>query len=287
MPIATPSKAPLPRKPPKVRITRDVALLAQRTAAHTLALATYEAEMVVYNDGQAAREAAKKKNKRAKTSGPPAADESRMVIESSEVGASRSAAASAAAMIETAPALVGMAASLPVQQAGLLASAVGDAAAPSLRRLAAGVVPGRGPRQGVEHDSFFDENPDRLLKQEAWAEDVACYADQCGYATAPGCTRFEKGSQTNAYLEVNRAFQFERLDGHGQEPTSAERLKLAWPYSDWWEDRDRIVLLHEAILEDPPDGSRYNWEKTVLYHVCDLWDEGAEGTSCTGKMCWQ
>ena len=37
-----------------------------------------------------------------------------------------------------------------------------------------------------------------------------------------------------------------------------------------WSDRDRIVLLHEFLLSEPPDGS-YDWEEDVLVHTYKLW----------------
>ena len=52
---------------------------------------------------------------------------------------------------------------------------------------------------------------------------------------------------------------------------------MAWPHCDWWQDRDRIVLLHEYILHDPPDGS-FDWERGVCARVGRLWSDGRAGT---------
>ena len=45
---------------------------------------------------------------------------------------------------------------------------------------------------------------------------------------------------------------------------------------DRWDDRDRIVLLHEFILSAAPDGS-YEWEMGICGRAACLWSEGREG----------
>ena len=73
MPKATPSKAALPKKPPKPREVKDAALMAQRTAEYERLKAIYNAEMEQYEAGQKAREAEKAGAKR--RAGKAAADE--------------------------------------------------------------------------------------------------------------------------------------------------------------------------------------------------------------------
>ena len=57
---------------------------------------------------------------------------------------------------------------------------------------------------------------------------------------------------------------------------SALMASVGWRV-DRWDDRDRIVLLHEYILSDQPDGS-YEWEMRISSRVALLWSEGREGT---------
>ena len=71
--------------------------------------------------------------------------------------------------------------------------------------------------------------------------------------------------------------QLARLEGHGQEPSQEELASLAWPHCEWWQDRDRIVLLHEYLLYDVPDGS-YDWERKVCSQAASLWSDGRAGT---------
>ena len=40
----------------------------------------------------------------------------------------------------------------------------------------------------------------------------------------------------------------------------------------------RIVLLHEYILSNPPDGS-YEWEMGICCRAISLWSDGREGTA--------
>ena len=63
------------------------------------------------------------------------------------------------------------------------------------------------------------------------------------------------------------------LDGHGSEPTPQELEPLVGVHKDWWEDRDRIVLLDRMMLSDyPPDGSLH-WECDICHYAQDLWGE--------------
>ena len=65
MPKATPSKADLPKAPPRVREIKDEALMAQRVAEYDRLYAIYEEEMKAYKEGQYARDQKKKAAKRA------------------------------------------------------------------------------------------------------------------------------------------------------------------------------------------------------------------------------
>ena len=61
---------------------------------------------------------------------------------------------------------------------------------------------------------------------------------------------------------------------------------LEYPNRYWAQDKDRIVLLHEYILDQPPDGS-YEWEHDVCWRAMLLWDGGREGSNMAGCCCWQ
>ena len=52
---------------------------------------------------------------------------------------------------------------------------------------------------------------------------------------------------------------------------------MAGCHVDRWDDRDRIVLLHEYIVLAPqqPDGSHY-WEERIVLRAADLYAEGRE-----------
>ena len=43
-----------------------------------------------------------------------------------------------------------------------------------------------------------------------------------------------------AITAEQRALQFKRLEGLGEEPTLEELGAMRWPHRCWWEDRDRI-----------------------------------------------
>ena len=76
------------------------------------------------------------------------------------------------------------------------------------------------------------------------------------------------------YLPNYRLEQMDRLEGHGHKPTDEELACLKWPHTKWWNDRDRIVLLYEHILdlEDQPDGS-FEWERAVADQALSLWSD--------------
>ena len=113
-------------------------------------------------------------------------------------------------------------------------------------------------------------------------------------AAEPRTTR-----QAAAEGSVFRCQVVQRLEGHGQEPSQEELASLAWPHCEWWQDRDRIVLLYEYLLSYVPDGS-YEWERGVCEHAMSLWSDGRAGTASIlaeftdqnspmlagGRMCW-
>ena len=73
------------------------------------------------------------------------------------------------------------------------------------------------------------------------------------------------------------------LDGHGRPPNDAELAPLEVLHRRWWDDRDRIVLLHMMLPLDEeyaePDGS-YAWEMHACILAVALWSEGRSGTYC-------
>ena len=77
------------------------------------------------------------------------------------------------------------------------------------------------------------------------------------------------------YLQSHRDHMLAALDGHGSEPTTEELEPLVGIPRDWWEDRDRIVLLDRMMLGDPPDGSLW-WESHMCDLAMDLWGEDFE-----------
>ena len=93
MPKATPSKADLPKAPPRVREVKDEALMAQRVAEYNRLYAIYEEEMTAYKEGQQARNLDKKAAKR--RAGKTAAEVSSSAAEAaaSARGSPRSSAA--------------------------------------------------------------------------------------------------------------------------------------------------------------------------------------------------
>ena len=63
MPKASPSKAPLPKKPREPKKVKDVALNTMRVADYQAKLAVYEEEMAAYKEGQRERKADKRSAK--------------------------------------------------------------------------------------------------------------------------------------------------------------------------------------------------------------------------------
>ena len=53
---------------------------------------------------------------------------------------------------------------------------------------------------------------------------------------------------------------------------------MRWPHNEWWQDRDRIVLLHEYISYYAPDGT-FAWEVDTCSFAILLWSDGREGSS--------
>jgi hypothetical protein len=76
MPKATPSKAELPKAPPKVRETKDASLFALRKAAYDAAYKQYETETKAYNAGQSERDRRKRKERAAASSAAAATSSS-------------------------------------------------------------------------------------------------------------------------------------------------------------------------------------------------------------------
>jgi len=298
MPKASPSKAPLPKIPTKPRETKDAALYAQRQAEYQRLLAVYKEEKAAYDAGQKRRKADKAAAKRhaAKAAAGDAQAPKRAKPEPSSA---QSPAVEPEARTDRAP-----------------SPTVG----PTARQLAVAVVP-NDPRPSYnqrrarpwsyvlgsngervhptaavrQHPAFVALDPAREAKQNAWSEAVALYAEQAGFLTAPllyGCGQWCAEGEPDydlEYLPSHREAQLSRLRGHGRPPTTAELAHLRWPHSGWWDDRDRIVLLHEYILHFPPDGS-FQWERELLRQVCCLWSDGREGSVIDkpfkGRMHW-
>ena len=80
------------------------------------------------------------------------------------------------------------------------------------------------------------------------------------------------------YAAAHRALQLQRLEGLGvPPPTAEEKAKLPWPHREWWEDRDRIVLLCEFIRymdTVPPPGG---WQNDAPTRQNGGWLEQVEG----------
>ena len=159
---------------------------------------------------------------------------------------------------------------------------------PTSRQLAAGV--GSNPNIYRWHDAFHAKNPQRLAKQQVWCKDVARQAERCGYNEDHSyCDTHRLGEWWecdevgyDVYLPEFREIQFERLDAHAQPPSDEELSGLKFPQRLWWSDRDRIALLHEFLLAEPPDGS-YRWEEKVLLHSWTLWSSYLDdGVSLNG-----
>ena len=161
-----------------------------------------------------------------------------------------------------------------------------------------------------EHPSFDAKDAVRKAAQDAWVADVEHYAgmlrihathmhaaryarcmhhtlptshvthllcaDQAGFDTSPPQYRWGGWSVESEmdfdaeYLECHRQALFLRLRGHEQQPSSEENPSLPWPHCDWWQDRDRILLMTEYLDFAPPDGT-FEWERCVCHHAMSLW----------------
>jgi hypothetical protein len=79
------------------------------------------------------------------------------------------------------------------------------------------------------------------------------------------------------YTAADRTLQFQRLDGLGDPPTAHEKAALPWPHREWWEDRDRIVLLCEFIryMDDVPP--ECGWQNDAPKRCDGGWLEQVEG----------
>ena len=179
MPRATPSKAELPKKPPKVRAVKDAALMAQRVAEYDRLMDIYNAEMIEYEAGERARENGKKAAKR--RAGAAAAAEQGGERTPSR---SRSSPSPSPKQPKASPSP-----KQPKRNTHALPSQ------PTARQLAAAVMsnvrlPGPPNSRGFDphvrdHEAFSREDPARQAKQMAWVEDVARFAEQAGVLTAP------------------------------------------------------------------------------------------------------
>jgi len=159
-----------------------------------------------------------------------------------------------------------------------------------------------------DYDPFSAPDPCRKVKQVAWLDDIARFAKQAGWTedteralfrgwcwrgfTAAGCRHRHIRRLCNlgpsrprgvAYMPHDREANLAVLDGHGRPPNDAELAPLEVLHRRWWDDRDRIVLLHMMLPLDEeyaePDGS-YAWEMHACILAVALWSEGRSGTYC-------
>ncbi|MDC0525847.1 hypothetical protein OAO87_02515 [bacterium] len=171
MPKATPSKEDLPKAPPRVREVKDTALMAQRVAEYDRLYAIYEEKMKAYKEGQRAGDQEKKAAKR--RSGKAAAAE-----ESGERTPKRSSASPSPRQPTPSPSP-----KQPKRNMHASPSKQPPDAQPMARKLAAAVVSGDADVE--QHAAFSRQDLARRVRQLAWAEDVARYAEQAGMLTAP------------------------------------------------------------------------------------------------------
>ena len=175
MPKATPSKAELPKKPPKVREVKDAALMAQRVAEYDRLMAIYLDEMEAYEEGQKERDQKKKAAKRG-------AGKATEAEESGERTPKRSNKSASPSPKQPKPS------PSPKQPSSR------NATQPTVRQLAAAVTHGRVWPDSRARDAFGVpirqapgfclQDPARMEKQMAWAEDIARFAEQAGVLTA-------------------------------------------------------------------------------------------------------
>ena len=153
-------------------------------------------------------------------------------------------------------------------------------------------VPQQAPAAVADDDDAVRDETGRHPRWAAWAADVERIAARCGADEAqilyPEGLWYEpiddetwmmtKDSyEPPAYAAAHRALQLQRLQGLGAAPTPGEKAALPWPHREWWEDRDRIVLLCEFIRYmdtiPPPSG----WQNDVPTRQDGGWMEQVEG----------
>ena len=149
-------------------------------------------------------------------------------------------------------------------------------------------VPQQAPALPDDHAHACDDTG-RHPSWAAWAADVERVAARCGADGAQ--ILYDEGLwyeplddedvpesyEPPEYAAAHRALQFQRLEGLGVPPTAEEKAKLPWPHREWWEDRDRIVLLCEFIRymdTVPPHGG---WRNDVPTRQDGGWLEQVEG----------
>jgi len=171
-------------------------------------------------------------------------------------------------------------------------NASSSAAQPRVSRPRVGTtrprVPQFVPASPADDDAVRDETG-RHPRWAAWAADVERIAARCGadeaqilYAKGlwyepPNDEDVMDAYKPPEYVASDRALQLERLEGVGVPPTAEEKAALPWPHREWWEDRDRIVLLCEFIRymdTIPPPGG---WQNDVPTRQDGGWLEQVEG----------
>jgi hypothetical protein len=148
-------------------------------------------------------------------------------------------------------------------------------------------VPQKAPV--APNDDDVCDDTARHPRWAAWAADVERLAARCGaddaqilYAEGlwyepPDDEDVPEPYEPPEYAAAHRALQFQRLEGLGTPPSAEEKAKLPWPQREWWEDRDRIVLLCEFIRymdTVPPPGG---WQNDVPTRQNGGWLEQVEG----------
>ena len=131
--------------------------------------------------------------------------------------------------------------------------------------------------------------PARHPAWAAWAAAVERVAARCGADEAQILhgegfwydppEQVDESYAVPEYTATDRTLQFQRLDGLGNAPTADEKAALPWPHREWWQDRDRIVLLCEFIryLDDVRDWQndapkrQKDWMEQVEGHAARLW----------------
>ena len=133
------------------------------------------------------------------------------------------------------------------------------------------------------------ESSSRHPAWAAWAADIERVAARCGANEAQ--LLYDEGLwyeplddedvpeayEPPEYAAAHRTLQFQRLEGLGMPPTTEEKAKLPWPHREWWEDRDRIVLLCEFIRYMDTVPPRDGWQKDAPTREDGGWLEQVEG----------